>query len=242
MKTFSRSARLGAAFALAIAGVVGVRHLAFASDHQDTADVELNPSQDMTDFYAFPGATSDRIALVLNSWPVITPAQAATVSFDPNLLYQIKVDNTGDAVEDKVIQITFTGTGAAQQVQVRGPMTPPVLGAMNNTVSPSDPVVTGPINSVLGTAGGIQVYAGVRDDPFFIDLEQFFRILPDRKPVTGTLAALPSTQSATAFRPVGQAVDFLAGFNVLSIVIEMPTATLTAGGTAKLGLWGTISR
>ena len=30
--------------------------------------------------------------------------------------------------------------------------------------------------------------------------------------------------------------------NLLSIVIELPTAQLTAGGTAKLGLWGTISR
>jgi len=242
MNRIPRLSRLGLAVALGIAGVLGARHLAHASDHQDTADVELNPSQDLTDFYAFPGATSDRIALVLNSWPVITPAQAGTVSFDPNLLYQIKVDNTGDAVEDKVIQITFTGTGASQQVQVRGPMTPPVVGAMNNTVATTDPVVTGAINSVIGTASGIQVYAGVRDDPFFIDLEQFFRILPDRKPVTGSLAALPSTPSASAFRAPGAAVDFLAGFNVLSIVVELPTSMLTAGGNAKIGLWGTISR
>lgn len=242
MNRFPRSARLGLALGLGIAGVLGARQLAHASDHQDTADVELNPSQDMTDFYAFPGATSDRITLVLNSWPVITPAQAGTITFDPNLLYQIKVDNTGDALEDKVIQITFSGTGASQQVQVRGPMAPPVVGAMNNTIATAAPVVSGAINTTLGTASGIQVYAGVRDDPFFIDLEQFFRILPDRKPVTGSLAALPSTASASAFRPAGSAVDFLAGFNVLSIVIELPTAMLTSGGNAKLGLWGTISR
>ena len=242
MNRIPRSVRLGLAAALAIAGILGARHLAFASDHQDTADVELNPSQDMTDFYAFPGATADRITLVLNSWPVITPAQAGTVTFDPNLLYQIKVDNTGDAVEDKVFQVTFTGTGASQQIQVRGPIAPPVAGAMNNTISTADPVISGPINTTLGSATGVQVYAGVRDDPFFIDLEQFFRILPDRKPVTGALAALPSTPSASAFRPAGQAVDFLAGFNVLSIVIELPTAMLTSGGNSKIGLWGTISR
>ena len=242
MNRFPRTARLGLAVAIGIAGVVGARHLAHASDHQDTADVELNPSQDMTDFYAFPGATSDRITLVLNSWPVITPAQANTVTFDPNLLYQIKVDNTGDAVEDKVLQITFTGTGANQQVQVRGPLVPSVKGAMQNEIASDAPVVMGAINTVLGTASGIQVYAGVRDDPFFIDLEQFFRILPDRKPVTGSLAALPSTPTASAFRAPGQAVDFLAGFNVLSIVIELPTAMLTTGGNTKIGLWGTISR
>ncbi len=242
MNRFPRTARLGLAVAIGIAGVIGARHLAHASDHQDTADVELNPSQDMTDFYAFPGATNDRITLVLNSWPVITPAQANTVTFDPNLLYQIKVDNTGDAVEDKVLQITFTGTGANQQVQVRGPLVPSVKGAMQNEIASDAPVVMGAINTVLGTASGIQVYAGVRDDPFFIDLEQFFRILPDRKPVTGSLAALPSTPTASAFRAPGQAVDFLAGFNVLSIVIELPTAMLTTGGNTKIGLWGTISR
>ena len=103
-------------------------------------------------------------------------------------------------------------------------------------------MITGAINTTLGTASGMQVYAGVRDDPFFIDLEQFFRILPDRKPVTGTLSQLPSTPTASAFRPAGQAVDFLNGFNVLSIVIELPTAMLTAGGNAKIGLWGTISK
>jgi hypothetical protein len=34
----------------------------------------------------------------------------------------------------------------------------------------------------------------------------------------------------------------VAGFNVLSIVIELPIADLTAGGTSRLGIWGTISR
>src|ERR1700712_1893591 len=108
-----------------------------ASDHQDTADVELNPSMDMTDVYAFPGASSDRIALVLNSWALLTPAEAApgVTSFDDNLLYQFKIDNTGDANENLVFQMPFHGSGADQTVEVRGPMAPPVLGAMRNKVA-----------------------------------------------------------------------------------------------------------
>src|SRR2546422_8278288 len=86
----------------------------------------------------------------------------------------------------------------------------------------------------------MQVFAGWRDDPFFIDLEQFFRIIPDRKPVTGPLAQLPDTPTASAFRNPG--IDFVTGFNVLSIVIELPTASLMAGGNPKIGVWGTISR
>ncbi|MES2125625.1 MAG: DUF4331 family protein [Gemmatimonadota bacterium] len=240
MITISRPVRLGIAVAIGVAGLMGAREIAVASDHQDTADVELNPKQDMTDFYAFP-TTAGRIALVLNSQPFISPAAVPTASFDKNLLYQIKVDNTGDAMEDLVFQVTFSGTGASQQVEVRGPLAPTVKGAMQNVLLTSDPVVKGNINTVLGSSTGVQVYAGIRDDPFFIDLEQFFRILPDRRPSTGALST-PSTQTATAFRPAGQAVDAVLGANLASIVIELPTAMLTAGGNAKIGLWGTISR
>ena len=95
---------------------------------------------------------------------------------------------------------------------------------------------------MLGTPGGMQVFAGVREDPFFIDLEQFFRIVPDRKPSTGQLSMLPDTPSASSFRPASSAVDFVKGFDVLSLVIELPASQLTAGGNSKIGVWGTISR
>lgn len=221
------------------AGVVATRH-AWASDHQDSPDVELNPSMDMTDFYAFPSSAPGRIALVLNSWAFLTPAETPSTSFDPNLLYQFKIDNTGDAKEDLVMQVVFTGTGASQTVSLYGPIAPPVVGAMRNTLTTTKPVLTGQVNTVLGSNTGIQLYAGARSDPFFIDLEQFFRVLPDRKPVTGPLAQLPSTPSASSFRNPG--VDYVQGNNVLSIVVELPSSMLTAGGNAKVGLWGTISR
>ncbi len=228
--------------ALVIAASVGVIRYARGSDHQDTPDVELNPAQDMTDVYVFPGSSPDRIVLVMDSWPFLTPAQTGSTVFDPNLLYQFKIDNNADGVEDKVIQVTFHGTGTDQTVEVRGPVAPPVAGAMDNRVAQVAPTLTGKFNAVLGSASGMQVFAGPRDDPFFIDLEQFFRILPDRKPATGPLAALPDTATATSFRAPGSAVDFVRGYNVLSIVLELPTAELTVGGGAKIGVWGTISR
>jgi Domain of unknown function (DUF4331) len=236
-------ARRGA-IALSAAALVAVTGIgvARASDHQDNPLVELNPAMDMTDVYAFPGTSPDRIVLVMNSWAFITPSQASSTTFDPNLLYQFKIDNTGDAKEDRVIQVVFKGTGASQTVEVRGPLVPQVVGAMNNQLSTSSPVVSGPINQTLGTSSGVQVFAGVREDPFFIDLEQFFRIVPDRKPSTGQLAQLPDAASASSFRSASAAVDFVKGFNVLSIVIELPVAQLTAGGNPKIGLWGTISR
>jgi hypothetical protein len=200
---------------------------------------------------AHPGVGHDRRVRVpqfiarshgpgLEQLAFITPAQTSTTYFDPNLLYQFKIDNNTDGVEDKVIQITFNGSGGNQTVDVRGPVAPPVPGAMGNTVANVTPKVTGKINTILGSPSGMQVFAGWRDDPFFIDLEQFFRILPDRKPVTGPLAQLPDAPTASAFRNPG--IDYVAGFNVLSVVIELATADLSAGGNAKIGVWGTISR
>jgi hypothetical protein len=224
---------------VAAASIAG---LLVASDHQDTPEVELNAASDMTDVYVFPSPTAGRIVLVMNSRAFLTPAQTGSASFDKNLLYQFKVDNNGDAVEDRVIQVTFSGSGTTQQVQVRGPIAPPIAGAMNNEVGTGSPAVSGLINTPLGSVTGLQVFAGPRDDPFFLDLEQFFRIVPDRKPATGALSQLPDAPSASSFRPAGQAVNYVAGFNVLSIVVELPIADLTAGGQPKLGVWGTISR
>jgi len=239
--------RMLAAGLLVLAGAAGAAGLAIGSDHQDTAEVELNPKMDMTDVYAFPGSTAGRIVLVMNSRAFLTPgATAADASFDPDLLYQFKIDNssTPDGREDKVIQVTFSGTGAGQQVEVRGPVDPPVQGATDNEVADVSPAVSGLISTNLGSSGDIQVFAGPRDDPFFIDLEAFFCILPDRKPEGGALsqpcALTPNPSAPFYFRD--PAVNYVQGFNVLSIVVELPSSLIENGAPGKLGIWGTISR
>ena len=237
--------RAVAAGLLVAAGAAGAARLAIGSDHQDTPEVELNPRMDMTDVYAFPGAAPGRIVLVMNSRAFLTPgATAGDASFDPDLLYQFKVDNDGDAREDRVIQVTFTGTGADQQVEVRGPVAPPVQGAMMNEIADVTPSLTGATDTPLGSAADLQVFAGPRDDPFFLDLEAAFCILPDRKPVGGPLAEpcalAPNPSAPFYFREPG--VNYIAGFNVLSIVVELPSALIENGAPGKLGIWGTISR
>jgi hypothetical protein len=241
---FSLSRRAGVLLALLGAAGVGLAVTARAtlgSDHQDTPEVELSPRMDINDIYAFPGSSDDRIVLVMTTSSPITPAQASSAAFDPNLLYQLKIDNNGDAVEDLVLQITFEGSGTNQKVHVRGPVKPELTGT-RSTVVTSATDLTGALNATFGSASNIQVFAGIRDDPFFLDLEQFFRIVPDRRPVSGALSQLPDQPTASAFRAAGQAVDYLRGFSALAIVIELPEALLTAGGTPKLGIWGTISR
>ncbi len=104
----SRTQRLVAVLLAAGALAGGVKY-ATGSDHQDTPLVELNPRMDLTDVYAFPGSAPGRIVLVMNTSGFLSPGQTATAAFDPNILYQFKIDNDGDAKEDRVIQVTFAG-------------------------------------------------------------------------------------------------------------------------------------
>lgn len=225
---------LMAGSAIAIRAVV-------ASDHQDTPLVEMAPRYDVNDVYAFPAPSNpSNTVLVLGTSSPVTPAQTPGFTFGTKdqELYQIKIDNTGDAREDLVFQITFTGKAGKQKVTLRGPVAPNTVGTMNTLVGGKQ--IKGYTNTVI-ESNGIKLFAGPRDDPFFIDLEAFFRILPDRRPEAGPLSTI--TQGPLTFRPAGTAVDFLRGINDMAIVIEVPTAMIANASTnGRFGVWGTTSR
>lgn len=231
-----------AAVALTAGSVLAVRALS-ASDHQDTPLVELTPRFDINDVYAFPApGDPSRTVLAISTSSPITPAQTPSAVFGTRdqQLYQIKIDNTGDAREDLVFQVTFTGKAGKQKVTLRGPVAPNSVGTANTLVGGQQ--IKGYTNTVI-TSGDIKLFAGPRDDPFFIDLEAFFRILPDRRPETGPLSTI--TQGPLTFRAAtgpNPAVDFVRGFNDLAIVIELPTAALANPATnGRFGVWATTS-
>lgn len=210
-----------------LVAVVGM-NLAVASDHADTQEVVDRAGTDISDVYVFPSPENpDNVVLIMNVNPLI--GQGGSASFDPEVLYQFKVDMNKDGMEDRVIQVQFTGTGANQKVKIAGPAAPNEVGTTNTLMTPLP--VEGTINSVFNPSENMKVFAGVREDSFFFDLEQFFTILPDRGVPSGLTnpPANPNQPMATSWRPPGQAVDFLSngGFNVLSIVIEMPKVLLT---------------
>ncbi len=232
-----------AAFAVAAGSITAFRVLV-ASDHMDTPLVEMSPRFDINDVYAFPApGNSSRTVLVLTTSSPITPAQTPSFTFGTKdqELYQIKIDNTGDAREDLVFQVTFTGKAGKQKVTLRGPVEPKTVGTMNTLVGGKQ--IKGYTNTVI-ESDGIKLFAGPRDDPFFIDLEAFFRILPDRRPEAGPLSLI--TQGPLTFRPVGggdPAVDFLRNFNSMAIVIELPTSRIANPVTGgRFGVWATTSR
>ncbi len=229
-----------------IAAPIALISSSHASDHADTPEIVANLGTDITDVFMFPSPSNpDKVVLVMNVRPLIAAGQSANVSFDPNVLYQLKIDNNGDAVEDLVIQATFTGLGSNQKVSVTNPTAPQTTGTTNTLLSTNKH--TGTINTIFNAGAGMKVFAGAREDPFFFDLEQFFHILPDRAtPLTGVPIANPNEPQATSWRAPGEAVDFLSngGFNVLSIVVEVPKSKLRGHGTGAssvIGLWTTTS-
>lgn len=254
----SFSARRGAAAVLlaaaSVATVAGVRQ-AIGSDHVDTAEVELSPTLDLNDVYVFPGSTDGRIVLIMD---VASPTNALgrnVPRFDPNALYQFKIDTNGDAREDRVIQILFDDmTNGTQRVNVLGPAAPvnaagDTTGMLNRLVA--GPVLQGNFGGSFGTATAMQVFTGQRDDPFYVDFEQLVQILPDRRPATFLNNVHRDNRNPTAF--CGAAApfdtsctpkDIFQGANTLSIVIELPESSLGVGTAAgaSMGVWATIGR
>lgn len=236
----------------AIAGLIPVALLSVrmtASDHADTAENFNRIGADMTDVFIFPSPTNDNNVVVVMDVHGLIPA-GQSPSFDPQVLYQMKLDTTGDAVEDLVMQFRFTGVGANQRVVVSGPSKPLMTGTTSALGRPY--ATTGTINKTFSPVTGMQVFAGVRSDPFFFDLNRFYQIFPDRMtPLTGQQVDFPSiliadTPQVDGFRgfPANSgfesspAMDFFANLNVLSIVVEMPRLALGGG---KIGLWETTS-
>ena len=233
---------LGTGVLAAIAAVsLGTAQFAIGSDHADTVESVNKPGIDLTDLHIFPGQDNNNVVLALSVRPLIPAGGAANFSFDPDVLYQFKIDTTGDAVEDLVIQARFEGTGANQKVFIAGPVKPSRLGTVTQFETPY--ATTGTINQAFSPTSGMRVFAGARADSFFLDLDQLGTILPDRLSALDPSKAKSTimeanTPTVTTFRAPGQAKDFFDNLNLLSIVVELPKSRLGGG---KIGVWETAS-
>jgi hypothetical protein len=255
---------------VAVAAVAMVAAATFvpvsASSHREAPLISQDPLADNTDLYAFISPTSqDKVTIIANFIPLEAPYGGPNYyKFDDNVLYEIKIDNNGDAREDVTFQFRFKTTVMNPNTFLynTGPIASlddpnwnvrqsysvtRVLGSSGNrsTVLASD-LPTPPVNigirstpnyealaaaAVRQVPGGIQVFAGQRDDPFFVDLNVF------------DLLAVPPADVNNS--------DSLAGYNVHSIAIEVPITMLTANGAAPssasdphaiIGVWSTASR
>lgn len=84
----------------------------FASSHREAPNISADPKADATDVYAFVSPDRpDTVTLIANYLPFQEPAGGPNFySFDDNVLYEIKIDNDGDAEEDIAYQFRFKTT------------------------------------------------------------------------------------------------------------------------------------
>src|SRR5258707_14670834 len=103
-----------AAFAL-VAAMLSVSILipasnARAADHAEATAVAGDPGADIADVFAFldPNDNS-KVVLALDVEGFVVPSEALNLSFfSPDVVYRFEIENTGDAIPDQTIDVTFS--------------------------------------------------------------------------------------------------------------------------------------
>ena len=95
----------------------------------------------------------DKLILSVNTNPFAVASELSSYRLAEDYLYQIKIDNNGDAVPDKVVQFTFD-SGAQQVYEVR-------FGTPNNPRSPQLTPVTDTLLNVEPICKAITYHGSV---------------------------------------------------------------------------------
>ncbi|MDI5889260.1 MULTISPECIES: DUF4331 family protein [Flavobacterium] len=198
---------------VAVSGLILV-----AADHIDAPATMSGDAGDITDVYAFQGQNTSNLVFAVNTQGLLSPNATGAATFKENVMVEINIDNTGDNVEDLVIQAIKRD----DKMYFFGPVAPGTTGTSSTvkTTAATGNVTISTYGATALTAeqNGMKFFAGPRDDPFFFDLGQFKAILG------GT---------ASGFKNPG--VDTFAGTNVMSIVVEVPKTML--GSSSTINVW-----
>ena len=270
-----RIALLGALVAAALAAVLvhgSEPDAGVASSHREAPLISEDPTADNTDVYAFVSPDRpDTVTIVANYIPLEEPAGGPNFNgFADDVLYELKVDSTGDGREDVTYAFRFRtetrngntflyNTGPIDSLSDTDWNRPQLysvsrfqngkrtlLGANLRT----PPVNIGPrstpnYGSLMQAAvnelpGGIKAFAGQSDDPFFVDLGSVFDLAGLR----------PFNPAHVIPLDAEDGVDGVGGYNTHAIVLQVPIAQLTRDRKlhdaddpeAVIGVYATASR
>lgn len=191
-----------------------------ASDHGDAPLVSNDQGTDLGDVYLFPDPNdANQLVMVMTTRGFLVPGEAGNLAFfQSGMTYRFGIENTGDAIEDASIAITFdertaafsdqtatiTATGVANEGTFTAQTTAPSLDAVAPAFVTTNDVTT-----------GITFFAGVVDDPFFFDVVGLGRFL------SGGMAA-----------DLMRGRDTFAGYNTMAIALSIPIADVMGTGPA----------
>ena len=226
-----------------------------ASSHREAPLISGDPQADGTDTYVFIAPDSpDKVTFVGDWIPLEEPAGGPNFyAFANDAIYDFAIDNNGDGVADVTYSFKFKTevVDPTTFLAATGPITSlgdphynvrqfydiyrhtgpgEDIGTLIASHLPVPPNNIGPVSTpnydTLATAAistlpnGGKVFAGQRDDPFFVDLGGVFDL--------ATIRQLPGN--------AGNGIDNVAGFNVHSIVLQVPITDVT-GPNAIIGVW-----
>jgi len=218
--------------ALGITLALGIPIAAFAADHLDspTAASSNEPTADITDLYAW--MTSD--ATKLNLVAAVNANAGDDATFSDAIIYQFAVSSSpafGQPQESTLITCKF----------IDGVNIECWAGDEYVAGDPRDPA------GIVSDTGGLRVFAGLRDDPFFLEYQGFQGAvaLANSEAAAGRIAFPDENKGCPALTPEqqGALIDALqhgdrgappsntfAGQNVLALVIQVDKSIVDGNG------------
>lgn len=219
---------LGLAFGTLLIPVVTM-----AADHIDSPAAVAEPAADLTDLYAWTSPDASKINLIMDA----TPFAGSDAKFSDAVQYIFHVNSSGGYGMPQTETKIICEFDAASEIQ---------CWAGSEDYAQGDASAEAGLMSV---GGGMKVFAGLRNDPFFMEFTGFTNAVST---VVSAAAGLtfddqgcPLVDEGTSGVLVGQlqsgadgaaASDTFSGANVLSLVIQIDKELVNAGGPL-LGVW-----
>jgi len=207
------SALLGAAVAVSLS----LASPATAADHRDAPTIDDYSAIDINDVFMFRDppcttatCTSQNLVVALSTQAVADPLLGSSYHFQENALYRLNFTTRSNARPTANIDFVFGPFGNGPDCPAPQPACQTYRAVFPNKVVIEGLATQGTSGAthnppMVKTEGGIKVFAGPREDPFFFDLVGFNR----------TIASNPTAVLFTG-------VDAFEGKNVNAIVVEFP--------------------
>ncbi len=234
-----RRTTLGIATLLSLAGgaaIVGYTTAARSADHLDSPAVIAEPAADINDQYAWMDGNNLVLAMT------VFPAATAGAKFSDKVQYVFHTSSGaafGTTTADLDIICTFN---AAQVASCWAGTAEYVKGDASN------------ITGLASADGKFKVFAGLRADPFFFNVDGFKHTVATVESVAGTLtfdtAGCPALDAPTSAllrsqlqtsADGGPAVDFFGPLNGLAIVVSIDKSLVNKGGPI-MSAWTSTNR
>jgi len=230
---FKRVVTTGLVFLASISLALPTAPPTTAADHAEAILVAGDPGADIADVFTFldPNDNS-KVILAMDVEGFVVPSELLNLSFfAPDVLFRFEIENTGDAIPDQTVEVTFSPQTSRSQPQTATIKLPDGSTFTAPTTVQTLAPTPNPFVVTTDPASSVSFFAGLTDDPFFFDIVGFNRF------VSSVLAGKPDPTKLQRGR------DSFAGYNIHMIALSVPASLLRGSPDNKIiGVNGVTSR